>query len=66
MDCALSGMAAKSVAALSLAHADINAANTFDHPDSVTPKACTARVDGGVVRLELPRLSVVTARINIG
>ena len=65
VDCSLPEVTPKSVAGLSLSHSSINAANTFDQPDVVTPKAIAARLDGGLVRVELPPLSIVTLRIQI-
>ncbi|HEY3738643.1 MAG TPA: alpha-L-arabinofuranosidase A, partial [Bryobacteraceae bacterium] len=66
IDCALPGVSARSIAASALHHADLNAPNTFDQPDTVTPKTFDARLEGGSVHFDLPRLSIVTARIRIG
>jgi alpha-N-arabinofuranosidase len=55
-----------SVAAVrALYHPDLNACNTFESPDTITPKDHKASVSGSSVRLELPPLSVVTAHIRL-
>ena len=65
VDCVLPGVSAKSVSAQLLHHPNLNAANTFDQPDTVVPKAFDVRLDSGSIRVELPRLSIMTAHIQI-
>jgi alpha-N-arabinofuranosidase len=65
IDCALPQVKAQSVSALLLHHENLNAANTFDQPDAVVAKAFDVRIDGGSLRFDLPRLSIMTARIKV-
>jgi alpha-N-arabinofuranosidase len=64
IDVSLRGSAARSATAQILHDADLNAANSFDQPERLMPKAHPVRVDGGRVSLDLPRLSVATVTIQ--
>lgn len=64
IDVSLRGSAARSATAQILHDADLNAANSFDQPDRLAPKAHAVRVDGGRVSLDLPRLSVATVTVQ--
>ena len=64
VDCSLAGVAAGSARAQILHDADWNACNTFENPDRIVPKPHQLLVEGAMLRLDLPRLSVVTAIIQ--
>jgi alpha-L-arabinofuranosidase len=64
MVCTLRGMQPSSASAELLHDADLNAANTFDVPDRLTPKTLLVTIDGGSVRFDLPRLSVATITVR--
>ncbi len=66
VDCSLRGANATSATAQILHDADLNACNSFDSPDRVAPKAHKVVVDGGRIRLDLPRLSVATVTAKLG
>ncbi len=65
VDCTLSGVNASGGTAEILHDADWNACNSFDNPDKIIPKQHSVRVDGSRMQLQLPRLSVVTAVLQI-
>ncbi len=65
VNCAIAGKSASSATARALYHADMNACNTFDHPDVVVPKNHTASASGSGVQVELPPLSVVTVSVRM-
>ncbi len=65
VDCELHAITGRSGRAQILHDADLNAANGFDNPDRVTPKAHEVTVEGGRVRLSLPALSVCTATVEV-
>ncbi|HET7841325.1 MAG TPA: alpha-L-arabinofuranosidase C-terminal domain-containing protein, partial [Terriglobia bacterium] len=58
------GLSAKSATAQILHDADLNACNSFDQPDRLVPRAHPARIDGGRLMVDLPRLSVATVTIQ--
>ncbi len=64
IQCALRGATAKNASALLLHDADWNASNSFDAPDRVVPKPHPVKVEGATVRLDLPRMSVVTVTLT--
>jgi alpha-N-arabinofuranosidase len=64
IQCALRGATAKNASALLLHDADWNAFNSFDAPDRVVPKPHPVKVEGPVVRLDLPRMSVATVTLT--
>ncbi len=49
-----------------LAHAKLNAHNTFDRPDEVTPKPAEARVEASGLRCTVPPASVSRLDIQLG
>jgi alpha-N-arabinofuranosidase len=65
VDCTLSGVNAGGGTAEILHDADWNACNSFDNPDKIIPKQHSVRVDGSKTQLQLPRLSIVTAVLQI-
>ena len=57
---AIDGIGAKSVSSRVLTAGSIDSYNSFDAPDTVTPKPFAgARIDGGKVLVDLPPRSVV-------
>lgn len=64
IQCALRGTSAKEANALLLHDADWNAYNSFDAPDRVVPKLHPVKLEGSTVRLDLPRMSVVTVTLT--
>jgi len=66
VDCTLRGVTAKSGTARILHHPDMNAFNSFDQPDMLTPKPHDIAVQGSHVRLTAPALSVITATLQLG
>jgi len=65
IDCAFPGSNPKSVKAQILHDTDWNAYNSFDNPDRIAPKIHPVTLDGGRLRLDLPRLSVATVSVAI-
>jgi alpha-L-arabinofuranosidase len=66
VECTVRGSSAKQGTAQILHDADLNAYNSFEQPDRVSPQRHPVRVDGGKIGIDLPRLSVVTAVLPIG
>jgi len=64
-ECVLHGVTPRKVTARILHHADRNAANSFDAPDTITPKEFPARIQDGMLIVDLPPLSVVTAIVEL-
>ena len=64
--CTLEGAKAGAVEARLLHHDDWNAANTFDRPDTIVPKAHAVEQSGGALRFTLPAMAVLTLRAKIG
>jgi len=64
IQCSLRGAPAKDATALLLHDADWNACNSFDAPDHVVPKPHPVKVEGSMVRLDLPRMSVATLTLT--
>jgi alpha-N-arabinofuranosidase len=64
-ECVLHGVTPRNVTARILHHADRNAANSFDAPDTITPKAHPARIQAGMLVVDLPPLSVVTVVVEL-
>jgi alpha-N-arabinofuranosidase len=60
----LRGVSAKSAAARILHDPDLNAYNSFDQPDRVTPRSHPVRIEGGRLMMDLPRLSVATVAVQ--
>ncbi|MEO8028241.1 MAG: alpha-L-arabinofuranosidase C-terminal domain-containing protein [Bryobacteraceae bacterium] len=65
IDCALHGVTARGASAQILHHPDLNAFNSFDEPGAIVPKPHRVAVDGGRLRLDLPSMAIVTARIPL-
>ena len=65
VECDVRGGSLKDGTAQILHDADLNAYNSFEQPDRVAPQKHSVKVDGGKVRIDLPRLSVVTAVVSI-
>ena len=63
--CSLSGAKATSGSARVLHHQDLNACNTFEDPGRVVPRDWTVNIDGAVVGLDLPPMSIVTAVLRL-
>jgi alpha-L-arabinofuranosidase len=66
VDCTVLGGAPKAVTADMLHNPDLNAFNSFEAPDQVVIQRHTARIEKDKIRLELPRLSVATASVELG
>jgi alpha-N-arabinofuranosidase len=65
VDCALRGVSAKSAAAQILHSTDMNACNGFDSPDTLAPKPHKVGVEGGMLKLTAPAMSVITATVSV-
>jgi len=65
IDCAFPGDSPKSVKAQILHDTDWNAYNSFEIPERIVPKVHPVTLDGGRLRLDLPRLSVATVSVAI-
>jgi alpha-L-arabinofuranosidase len=64
--CSVAGKTIASAAARSLYHADFNACNTFESPDTIVPKSVPAAAQGSEIAIELPPLSVTTIEAKLG
>lgn len=64
VQCALRGGSASSGSAQILHNSDYNACNSFDDPNRITPQPHTVSMNGSTIQLDLPRTSVVTARLK--
>jgi alpha-N-arabinofuranosidase len=65
VECTVRGSNPKEGTAQILHDADLNACNSFEQPDRVAPKQYAVKVEGGKVRIDLPRLSIVAATVPI-
>jgi alpha-N-arabinofuranosidase len=65
VDCTLRGVTARRGRAEVLHHADWNAYNGFDNPDTIVPKPHEVAVEGTRLRVMAPALSIVTATVEI-
>jgi alpha-L-arabinofuranosidase len=65
VECTLKGTGASGCSAQILHDGEWNACNTFDNPERVTPRLLPTRIDGSKLVLDLPRLSVATAVVQI-
>ena len=63
--CSLNGVNAKSGKAQILHHSDPNACNSFEKPDTVVLHNHPVKVDGAVIEMDMPRLSVATVTLNL-
>ena len=62
LDCAIAGGSPKQAKASILHHADLNAFNSFDDSDMITPKPHPVTIENGRIRIDIPALSVTTVR----
>lgn len=60
------GGAAREASGLTLAHAQLNAANTFENPKEVAPRPLQASVGPSGVMVQLPPASVTRVQVNLG
>lgn len=65
VDCALAGAAAGSATGRILQHADLNACNTFEAPNTIVPREHRVEMARGGMRIELPPLGIVTATARL-
>ena len=65
VSCALTGATPSAPAATILHHADFNAANTFDAPDTIRPKQHAVEVVSGQLRLDVPPMSIITVQCKV-
>jgi alpha-L-arabinofuranosidase len=65
VECTLAGANAAEATARILHDEDYNACNTFQQPGRLTPKAHAVSTGGGILRMELPPLSVATAMVRL-
>lgn len=65
VQCGLHGGAASGGNAQILHTDDYNAYNSFDDPNHITPRPHPVAVSGAKLQLDLPRMSVVTARLKL-
>lgn len=65
IDCVLHGVSARQATAQILHDNDWNAYNSFEAPDRVVPRPHPVRVQGTKLNFDLPRLSVVTAILQV-
>jgi len=48
-----------------IAHDDLNACNTFDHPDTITPRAVDVEIAHGTATVRMPPMSVAHVRLQL-
>lgn len=65
LTCAVKGRTVKSAKARTLFHSDMNACNTFEAPDTLTPRDWAATADGGQIVLNLAPLSITTLEAKL-
>jgi alpha-N-arabinofuranosidase len=65
VECKLRGAKAKQGRAQILHDSDLNACNTFDHPDRVTIRPHEVAVEPDRIRIMLPAMSVATVTLDI-
>ncbi len=65
VSCAISGANPASATATLLNHANLNAANTFDQPDLITPKPFTVQAAAGKLTMKLPAQSIATVTVKL-
>ncbi len=63
--CALSGANAVSARVKMLHHADYNACNTFELPDTIVPREAPVSATGTALSFDLPPMSIVTATVQV-
>jgi alpha-L-arabinofuranosidase len=65
LTCSAKGHAIHSPKARSLFHSDMNACNSFEAPDTLTPRDISVALDAGRLVLRLPALSVTTVEAKL-
>jgi alpha-L-arabinofuranosidase len=65
IECVLRSAQATKASARTLHDPDLNAFNSFEIPDRIVPKSHPVTVEAGKLRIELPRLSVMTVEISL-
>src|SRR6266700_85722 len=65
VDCTLAGSSAKAGTAQILQDHDLNAYNSFEQPNRVTPQPHPVQVNGSKIQIDLPRLSVATVTLQL-
>lgn len=65
VECALRAASASGGTAQILHDNDYNAYNSFDNPDRLTPKPHPVTVNGSKLQLDVPRMSVITATLQL-
>jgi alpha-N-arabinofuranosidase len=65
VECALRGARAKQGRAQILHDSDLNACNSFDHPDRVTIRPHEVAVEPDRMRIMLPAMSVATVTLDV-
>jgi alpha-N-arabinofuranosidase len=63
-DLSFAGVTARQATARILHHTDLNAYNSFDEPDRITPKSHPVKIENGRLRLDVPAMSVVTILVQ--
>ena len=66
VECTIVGSSARSGTAQILHDKDMNACNTFEQPDRVTPQSHPVQVNAAKVQVDLPRMSVATVVLQTG
>lgn len=64
VSCAIHGLRPQSATAQILHHEDLNAFNSFEQPNTIVPRQHAVRIEGGELKVQLPRMSVVTAKVQ--
>jgi len=64
-DCTLVGSSVKAGTAEILHDNDLNAYNSFEQPNRVTPQVHPVQVNGSKIQIDLPRLSVATVTLQL-
>ncbi|HMF76712.1 MAG TPA: alpha-L-arabinofuranosidase C-terminal domain-containing protein [Bryobacteraceae bacterium] len=65
VSCGIAGRSVAKAKARSLYHADLNACNTFDAPDTIVPRELAVTTRGTELSVELPPLSVTTIEVEL-
>ncbi|MBZ5582125.1 MAG: alpha-N-arabinofuranosidase [Acidobacteriia bacterium] len=65
IECILDGKTAQGATARILSHKDLNAANTFESPNAITPQAHPVQASGSTVKLDLPAMSIATVTVQV-
>jgi alpha-N-arabinofuranosidase len=65
VECTLTGGTAKGGTAQILHDSDLNACNSFEQPNRVTPKSHPVQVNESTIKVDLPRLSLATLTLQL-